>query len=209
MLNGHIAIAEILLSEIALSELHCGPPHMRPADRLELLWSCVRSLRSYFSGREMHEESLVFPRFLCLHSSDLAYTLLIAVKLVTLRLPGWDLERVDRELDFCRIMDDLVFHLGSVVSMRETGWLTAQVKHKYHDPFRRLQGLVKGLQAHVKEGMQRARADNARSPGASSVVAAALQMTEEMNGGDFWPDFMNDSMWMSLNGAEFSTMDLL
>jgi hypothetical protein len=114
-LAGHLHVAEILIYENSVEELSqcpfteksCGrlsrPVTSKPAgeledpDKLEMLWECARVVRSVMGSRFSRAVE-DYPRFMCLSSCDITYTFVVMLKLVTLQVPGWDLERVRAEL---------------------------------------------------------------------------------------------------------------
>jgi hypothetical protein len=68
-------------------------------ERLEWLWACVRALHAFMANRFAHEMG-EYPRFVCLSSFDVTYVILMMLKLVALRIPGWDAGRARQELRF-------------------------------------------------------------------------------------------------------------
>jgi hypothetical protein len=115
-LAGHFLVAEILVYDNTLEELaHCPfgkPPCGRNSigasamsveeanpERLELLWECARVVLTFMSSRFV-EEIGDYPRFVCASSFDLTYVFLTMLKLVTLKVPGWDSAVVAKELRF-------------------------------------------------------------------------------------------------------------
>jgi hypothetical protein len=68
-------------------------------ERLELLWECARVVLSFMTNR-FAEEIGDYPRFVCASSFDLTYVFLTMLKLVTLKVPGWDSAVAAKELRF-------------------------------------------------------------------------------------------------------------
>ncbi|PHH79290.1 hypothetical protein CDD82_2504 [Ophiocordyceps australis] len=121
-LQCHIAIAELLLKDIAISDQHCNSSNMPLTDRLQLLWSCVRSLGAFFNVRFAVSE-LERPRFLTLIASDLAYTFITGIKLLTVRVPGWNLDHIGKELALDKILTRQISDLESMINRRKNGLL--------------------------------------------------------------------------------------
>ena len=137
----------MLLLDIAISDQHCNSSHMPLTDRLQLLWACVRSLRSFFKVR-FAESELEKPRFLTLIASDLAYTFITGIKLLTLRVPGWNLDHIGKELALDKILGRQIQDLGDIIAKRRSGLLSAD-KAGLEDPLERLLRLLRTAQELV------------------------------------------------------------
>lgn len=146
-LNLHISVAETLLKDIAISDDRCSPDSMQLSDRLQLLWSCVRSLGDFFQVRFGAPE-LERPRFLILVASDVTYTLITALKLVALKLPGWEVEAVLKELPVLTILGQQIDHLSPIIEKRKSGLLSPG-RCDAEDPLERLVRLLKTAQEVV------------------------------------------------------------
>lgn len=197
MLANHIAIAHVLLTEWAISDRHHNISTMALTDRLRLLWSCSRSLHSIFYARKNLWDDLDNLKFLCLHGSDLSYALITGVRLVTLRLPGWNLEQIDREMSFTTVMDDLVRHLGRIVDRRRAGAFSAsQGPGVTDDPIEGLLKLCAGLRTKIRAEMARALADSKAETGGFETLPVDLDLgfADDL-GATYWKDFMSDSFW--------------
>lgn len=59
-----------------------------------------------------------YPRFACMSSFDFVYSFLTALKLITLRLHGWDLDEVRRELEFDKFIERQVRDMEFMVERR-------------------------------------------------------------------------------------------
>lgn len=182
---------------------------MALTDRLRLLWSCLRSLKNIFFSRMGIWDDLDYPRFLCLHGSDLSYALIIAVRLVTLRLPGWNLANIERELSFNEVMDALIAHLTSLVDRRRQGMLSSALRDGgapgEDDPLEALAKLCIGLRLRVKAEMAGAMAAFKEEPGIETAASMVPGIGEDM-GDDYWRDYMIDAFW---NGpTEFNDFEL-
>lgn len=150
---------------------------MQVSDRLQLLWSCVKSLSDFFEVR-FAEPEVEKPRFLCIIASDLAYTLITGIKLLTLQLPGWDVASITKELDMVAIFGKQIDHLMEVIAKRRSGLLSPD-RCGIEDPLERLVRLMRTAQElvsmHVSGG----------SP---------LQMVDDMST-VAWREIMNDAPW--------------
>jgi hypothetical protein len=200
MLRSHISIAEVMLTEWAISDRYCNASNMALTDRLRVLWSCVRSLKNVFFMRLGIWDDFDDPKFLCLHASDLSYALLIGVRLVTLRLPGWNLEQIERELSFGQVMDSLVAHLSGLVERRRNGVVSSALKEGGALPAEdHLTGLTKlcaGLRLRIKTEMAGAMAAFKEEPGLEAAQAtAAMQGLMGDMGAQYWGDVMIDAFW--------------
>lgn len=173
----HVSVAEVLLKDIAISDQRCSSDNMQVSDRLQLLWSCVKSLNDFFEVR-FAEPEVEKPRFLCIIASDLAYTLISGIKLLTLQLPGWDVSSINKELDMVAIFGKQIEHLMEVIVKRRSGLLSPD-RCGVEDPLERLVRLMRTAQElvsmHVSGG----------SP---------LQMVDDMSN-VAWREIMNDAPW--------------
>ena len=109
-LAGHLQVAEILIYENSVDELHSAcrsgsmgavPRPMKEVvpEHIEMLWASARVVHSFLTNR-LSSGNCDYPRFIRLSSFDLTYVFLTLLKLVTLKAPGWDLARVREELRF-------------------------------------------------------------------------------------------------------------
>ena len=200
MLQSHISVAEIILTEWAISDRHCNASNMALTDRLRLLWSCLRALKNFFFGRMGGWSDFDNPKFLCLHGSDLSYALITGVRLVTLRLPGWNLEHIERELSFNEVMDTVIAHLSGLVDRRRGGMFTSALRDsgdpKVNDPLEALAKLCSGLRLRVQAEMAGAMAAfKQEDQGIEAAQPTMAQgMADEM-ADDYWRDVMIDAFW--------------
>lgn len=112
----HLHVAELLLYESALQEAQAASVHsaslrqdggipngvtgpVPSQELLTMLWACAAVVRAFLTNRFAHKTG-DYPRFVCMSSLDFTYAFLTMLKLITLRLPGWDLRKVRAELDF-------------------------------------------------------------------------------------------------------------
>lgn len=113
-------MAEILLYEIGLQEEAHFVSHtyaFTSTYRLNLLESCLQATKAFLTNRFAHEMG-EWPRFACMTSFDFVYSFLTALKLITLRLPGWDLDAVRRELEFDKFIERQVRDMEYMVDRR-------------------------------------------------------------------------------------------
>lgn len=200
MMVSHINIAEMLLTEWVISDRQCHASNMTLTDRLRLLWSCVSSVCSFFLTRTGTWEEFDNPRFLCLHGSDVSYALITGIRLVTLRLPGWDLEHIERELNFRDIMDKVIIHLTGLADRRRRGSLSSALgSDGTGDPLSGLARLCIGMRELIKVEMARA-VEESKEGGSNPPPAFDPMQILGDGGGDFgdlyWREFVNDAFWM-------------
>ncbi|KAG5912889.1 hypothetical protein E4U42_001739 [Claviceps africana] len=181
----HIAVAETLLKEMAISDQRCHPENMQPLDRLQILWSCIKSLNEFFEIRFAKPE-VEGPRFLLIMASDVAYTLITGMKLLTLQLPGWDLHRIIQKLDIVTIFDRQINHINDVILQRRSGLLSPD-RCATEDPLERLVRLMRTAQELVSmhlSGGSTLRADDGMGVDDPwrEVVGGAPWATEESLG---------------------------
>ncbi|KAG9258016.1 uncharacterized protein F5Z01DRAFT_633022 [Emericellopsis atlantica] len=187
MLEAHICIAQILLTEWAISDVHLATPM---TDRLNLLWTCLRALRKLFDGRVQEWTDLDNPQFLCLSGSDVSYALIVGIRLSTLRLPGWNLEQIEQELRFGAIMDAAIEHLSLVVERRRSGVFSVAARSDGRaDPFTGLLRLCQRMSVHVREEMRRAAEDYRMG----SIAMDDAGLGAGGLGDGFWRDMMGQS----------------
>ena len=136
---------------------------------------------------------------ICLSASDFAYTIITSIRLLTLRLSGWNLEQVTAELDLSSIMDKQIDDLTEVLSMRSSRILAAEQDRSAGDPFGRLQGLLRGLREIVRVEIESRKL---KLTGEEDGLMTTMMMTPsdealELTAGlddDFWRDMMNETV---------------
>ncbi|TWU73680.1 hypothetical protein ED733_004454 [Metarhizium rileyi] len=173
----HISVAEILLKDFAISDQRCNPDNMQVSDRLQLLWSCIKSLGEFFEVRFAFPE-IEKPHFLCIIVSDLAYTLITGIKLLTLQLPGWDVASITKELDMVVIFGKQIDHVMEIIVKRRSGLLSPD-RCGVEDPLERLLRLMRTAQELVSMHI------HGGSP---------LQMVDNMDT-VAWRDIMSEAPW--------------
>ncbi|KAG6018569.1 hypothetical protein E4U41_003763 [Claviceps citrina] len=179
----HIAVAETLLKDMAISDPRCHPENMQLSDRIRLLWSCINSLNDFFETRFAKPE-VEGPRFLVIMASDMAYTLITGIKLLTLQLPGWDLHSIIQKLDMVTIFDRQISHISDVIVQRRSGLLSPD-RCAIEDPLERLVRLMRTAQELVSMHLS----------GRSS-----LAMVDDDLGGVAWRDVVGGGHW-TLDGS--------
>ncbi|KAG6001769.1 hypothetical protein E4U21_003814 [Claviceps maximensis] len=184
----HIAVAATLLKDLAISDQRCHPENMQVSDRLQLLWSCIKSLNEFFEIRFAKPE-VEGPQFLVIIASDMAYTLITGIKLLTLELPGWDLHSIIQKLDMLTIFDKQINHINDVIVQRRSGLLSPD-RRAIEDPLERVVRLMRTAQGLVSMHL------SGGSP---------LRTGDNMGGDVAWREAAGGASWDS---EGFSLMDL-
>ncbi|KAH7188476.1 uncharacterized protein B0J16DRAFT_94771 [Fusarium flagelliforme] len=187
-LKSHALVAEVLLYEIALSDQPSATSYLPLTDRLQLLWSCLRSLKTFFDLRFDHRE-LERPRFLCMSATEFVYTVIAGIKIVTLQLPGWNLVNVHGELDIVEVMSQQAQDLDIIVQRRKHGNMLGTATPAGiptppppPDPFERLVRQLKNVRDLVRAERQRLLA----GAGNSDLVNFSQEFLLDDSGTDFW-----------------------
>ncbi|KAL6692631.1 hypothetical protein J3F84DRAFT_103546 [Trichoderma pleuroticola] len=205
----HMAISEILLADISISDPHCSSVGLSLDDRIQLLWSCLRALRRFYTAHAAVKCCDISDKdrrnFLGLNASDLAYSIITGIKMLIIRLPGWDARYIVSELGIREILDQEIEVVGAVVARRESDrWME-------EDPLDRMHKLLKYARELVdlqlqKLGMEMdVRSGDSASLSPPSVVNKRedgpgwMMMGMEDLDDDLWQGFMNDTAW-TLNG---------
>ncbi|KAL7909577.1 hypothetical protein GGI35DRAFT_450273 [Trichoderma velutinum] len=206
----HMAISEILLADISISDPHCSSVGLSLEDRIQLLWSCLRALRRFYTAHaavkccDLNDKE---PRnFLGINASDLAYSIITGIKMLIVRLPGWDARYIVSELGIREMLDKEIQDVGAKVAQRESDrWVE-------EDPLDRMYKLLKygrdlvdlqlqklGMEMDVRSGSDSASLSppsvvNKREDGPGWMMMGIEDLDD-----DLWQNFMNDTAW-SLNG---------
>ncbi|KAF4457558.1 hypothetical protein F53441_608 [Fusarium austroafricanum] len=189
-LKTHVNVAEVLLYEIAISDQHSAASYLPLTDRLQLLWACVRSLKTFFDIRFDHRE-MERPRFLCMSASELVYTIIVGIKVVTLQLPGWNLAQIHAELDMVEVMDQQAQDLDIIVGRRKHGnilgtatpaGIPTATPAPPPDPFERLVKQLKSVRDLVRAERQRLLVGS----GNADLVDFSQDFLMDDSGTDFW-----------------------
>lgn len=198
-LLSHIAIAGVLLTDFALSDSTCNIPL---TDRLRILRSCVLSLRAFFDTRMAITD--LRPRFVCLHGSDLTFSILTGLRLVSLRLPGWNPWQISQELAFEAMMDWVMKHLLGITTTRARNKSivfsaacspTAETGiSKEEDALERFLRMVQGMRSIVGNAMSKARQDS-MFLSEDNVLSVVEGFMADVAGGGFLGEFTNNVSW--------------
>ncbi|KAJ4268646.1 hypothetical protein NW762_002713 [Fusarium torreyae] len=187
-LKTHVNVAEVLLYEIAISDEHAATSYLPLTDRLQLLWSCLRSLKTFFDIR-FDKREMERPRFLCMSASELVYTIIVGIKIMTLQLPGWNLHKIHAELDMVEVMNQQAQDLLIIVERRKYGNILGTATpagiptpQPPPDPFERL---VKQLQS-VKDMVKAERQRLLTGTGNMDLVDFSQDFLMDDSGIDFW-----------------------
>lgn len=207
----HLAISEILLADISISDPHCSAIVLPLNDRIHLLWACLRSLRRFY---DIHGASKCCDingserrHFLGLNASDLAYAIITGIKLLLVRLPGWDPRFIVAELGVREMLEHEIADVGEVVARRDSD------RWPEEDPLGRMHKLLKYGRDLVDLQLQKLMLET--EPGSSSDSASAsvsppavvgkdggggggagqgwMMMGMEDLDDDLWQSFMNDT----------------
>jgi hypothetical protein len=157
-------------------------------DRLRLLWSCVSSLRSFLTVRfAVHNTE--GPRFLCLSSSDLAYVIITGMKLLTLRLPGWNLEHIAKELRLGQLVQHQIEELEEDIRLRNSLDSTKLPSAMgINDPWERTLRLLMNVRDLLHNELEKA------NPAAEDYGDMTQGLLTEVSEA-FWQDVIDESMW--------------
>lgn len=126
MLKAHVQIATIQLTEIATSDERCSYARISMSDRLIMLWTCIRALKSYILIRTGALES-GNPSFPGLSGCDIIFVLKVGIKLMSIQpFPGWDYEDAWQELALGEALDRLIHEVQGYTERRNSGMSQAQ-----------------------------------------------------------------------------------
>lgn len=204
-----MAISEILLADISISDSHCTSVALPLNDRIQLLWSCLRALRRFYTVHgviKCCEVSDTEERhFLGLNASDLAYSIITGIKMLLVRLPGWDPRYIVSELRIREMLDQEIRDVGAVVARRESD------RWAEEDPLGRMHKLLKYGRDLIDLQLQKLKTEMAVGSSSDSTTVSPPVVANKGEGGqwmmmgiedlddDLWQSFMNDTAW-SLNG---------
>ncbi|KAF3770487.1 hypothetical protein M406DRAFT_336152 [Cryphonectria parasitica EP155] len=159
-----VHVVKVLLYEVAVGE--ASSVTLLPTERCELLWKCLRAVRSLLEARFFVQPD-TRPRSFCLASFDYTYGMLVALKLSTLDLPGWDLRVVRKELDSDKYLVLQIQELWELVMERNRRGLpiadggggggggeveknaAQQRRPSFQDPYKRLLSKIIQLRASI------------------------------------------------------------
>ncbi|KAK1240684.1 hypothetical protein MKX07_006117 [Trichoderma sp. CBMAI-0711] len=215
-LQCHIAISQILLADISISDAHCSALAISHQDRIQLLWSCLRSLRRYYTVHGAIKCDQVQDteqrHFLGLTALDLAYAIVTGIKMLLVRVPGWDPQSIVSELGIREMVDEEIQAVAAVVARRQSG------RWEEEDPLGRMHKLLQYGRDLIDLQLQKLRMEEGvGSGGADAASAATPAVVASKDGGqgwmmmgmedlddDLWQSFMNETAW-SLSGEPMMT----
>lgn len=208
-----MAISEILLADMAISDAHCSSRSLPHSDRIHLLWSCLHALRRFYGVASLKCCDITDREqrnFLGINASDLAYAIITGIKLLLVRIPDWDPRYIVSELGIREMLDKEIEDVGQVVARRKSD------RWPEEDPMDRMHKLLMYGRDLVNMQLQQVAAEmEAGSAPISSSTPATVNKGENAQGwvmagmedldDDLWQNFMNDTVW-NLNG-ESMVMD--
>ncbi|KAH0499036.1 hypothetical protein TgHK011_006255 [Trichoderma gracile] len=215
-LQCHLAISQILLADISISDPHCSALAISHQDRIQLLWSCLRSLRRYYTVHgsiKCHQVNDTEQRhFLGLTALDLAYAIVTGIKMLLVRVPGWDPQSIVSELGVREMVDDEIQAVAAVVARRQSG------RWEEEDPLCRMHKLLQYGRDLIDLQLQKLRMEEGVGGGAEGTASVAtpavaaskeggqswMMMGMEDLDDDLWQSFMNETAW-SLSGEPMMT----
>ncbi|KAK4169215.1 protein priB [Cladorrhinum sp. PSN259] len=128
---GHVHVAELLLYEGVIHEAQeysrqyssmqqDGERSVVPQqqDLLNMLWACTAVVKAFLTNR-FAQQMGDYPRFVCMSSLDFTYVFLTMLKLMTLRLPGWDLKNLRAALDFEKFVNRQIEDMNYTAKRRK------------------------------------------------------------------------------------------
>ncbi|TFB06095.1 hypothetical protein CCMA1212_002037 [Trichoderma ghanense] len=208
-LQCHMAISQILLADISISDPHCSALAVSHQDRIQLLWSCLRSLRRYYTVHGtikcLQVNDTEQRHFLGLTALDLAYAIVTGIKMLLVRVPGWDPQSIVSELGVREMVDDEIEAVAAVVARRKSA------RWEEEDPLGRMHKLLQYGRDLIDLQLQKLRMEEGVGGGAdaASVATPAVASKEGGQGwmmmgmedldDDLWQSFMNETAW-SLSG---------
>ncbi|PNP42422.1 hypothetical protein TGAMA5MH_05163 [Trichoderma gamsii] len=211
-LQCHLAISEVLLADMAISDAHCASISLPHSDRIHLLWSCLHALRRFYAVASIKSCDIVDQverNFLGIHASDLAYAIITGIKLLLVRIPDWDPRYIISELGIREMLDKEIEHVGEVVARRKSDrWPEEDPMDRMHKLLMYGRDLV-NMQIQQVAAEMEGRDDSSRH---ALLPASAPATTNKGDTGqgwvmagmedlddDLWQNFMNDTAW-NLNG---------
>lgn len=211
-LQCHMAISEVLLADMAISDAHCSAISLPHSDRIHLLWSCLHALRRFYAVASVKSCDIIDQverNFLGINASDLAYAIITGIKLLLVRIPDWDPRYIISELGIREMLDKEIKHVGEVVARRKSDrWPEEDPMDRMHKLLMYGRDLVNMQIQQVAAEMEGSE-DNGRHALLPSSTPATANKGETGQGwmmagmedldDDLWQNFMNDTAW-NLNG---------
>ncbi|KAL9941940.1 hypothetical protein ACHAQF_003419 [Verticillium nonalfalfae] len=178
-LLSHVAIAEVLLYEIGLPESHKTGALIPHTDRLGLLWNCLTAAKTFMDIR--FAASNLRPRFICLNASDWLFAVLVALKLRTMELPGWDLGVVDAHLPLEQMVDRQIQDMDQLIAKRAEGSrpgdalaCSSSQSQGFLDPYERNRQVISHLKYLAARELNALSEAAGRTPECGLTVVAAV-----------------------------------
>lgn len=211
-LQCHLAISEVLLADMAISDSHCAAISLPHSDRIHLLWSCLHALRRFYAVASVKSCDMIDQverSFLGINASDLAYAIITGIKLLLVRIPDWDPRYIISELGIREMLDEEIEHVGEIVARRKSDrWPEEDPMDRMHKLLMYGRDLVNMQIQQVAAEMEGSEVNRRHSLLPSSTLATAnkgetgqgwvMAGMEDLDD-DLWQNFMNDTAW-NLNG---------
>lgn len=208
-----MAISEILLADLAISDAHCSSISLPHSDRIHLLWSCLHALRRFYAIASLKCCDITDREqrnFLGINASDLAYAIISGIKLLLVRIPDWDPRYIVSELRIREMLDKEIEDVGQVVTRRKSDrWPEEDPMDRMHKLLMYGRDLVNMQLQQVAAEMEAGSDDGGRHAPLPCSTPATANKGEAGQGwvmagmedldDDLWQNFMNDTGW-NLNG---------
>ncbi|KAK4227718.1 protein priB [Podospora fimiseda] len=232
---GHLFVAELLLHEGVIQDAVNSSKrfsHMQQQDgthigiagngggashddMLDMLRTCASLVKGFLTNR-FAQQMGDWPRFVVMSSLDFTYVFLTMLKLMTLRLPGWDLRQVRVDLDFERFVSRQIQDMEYTANRRRkrserrvSGTTTSSSSHtspmgggggggesqeggEEKDPFSKLAEKIRTLKNCVVSIRVKWRGKNGQGPLDLSRVYDPAPMTLTDATQDLMQDLMHD-----------------
>ena len=205
----HVAIAEMLLYEVGLSDMQLSTQYITLTDRLEILWGCLNASKTFLDTRFAPHTSEQ-PRFICLSASDFLYAFILSLRLSNLKVPGWDLDMVRRHIAVNELVEKQIHEMETRVERRKRGKFYGAVSAPTPggagagsqadgnpDSMVKLTAMLKCLKSTLQSELDRydaqtLPADNPLPPDANRAFIADLDNT-------FWQDLLTQPPWSAFD----------
>ncbi|KAL0931652.1 tRNA processing endoribonuclease [Colletotrichum truncatum] len=211
----HVSIAEILLYEIGIRECQGSTSYISLTERLELLWGCCNSVKTFLELRFPRDNRSIQPRFTCLSSSDFLYVFIVSLKLMTLEVPGWDLPLIQKHIDLAGVVDSQVKHLELFTVRRARRPSAAETMAaeipgpKVVDPFLRLTMMLRYFKDLVRGELSSFKTQPAIQEPIllpANLSDGTQAMIRDLDA-SFWNSMLSEDPGTWDAGSMFSTMD--
>lgn len=189
----HLHSSRIFLFEVGLYD----SPWLSATDpkRLDVLWACLESLRSYFEVFLAFQEDKFFSLPYSLWG-QLAHSLLITSRLSLLGVQGLNGILIENELQFCVVMDKVKYKLQIANAFAEATWLAGNRDGLINGVLEKLERIRKWFQEYTaSEGHVPDLTGSDRPDGDGSGSGGAGTGREEDRQGSAWID---DAFWEEL-----------